>query len=56
MNPINYSGSGSGTFVVVLSLLVRLLLAIVGVLRLKIFRSGVPQWIITLTYADVHLN
>ena len=39
-------------FVVVLSLLVRLLLAIAGVLRLKIFWSGVPQWIITITYAE----
>ena len=36
-------------FVVVPSLLVRLLLAIVGVLRLEIFRSGVPQFITTVS-------
>ena len=39
-------------FVVVPSLLVRLLLAIAGVLRLAMFRSGVPQWIITITCAE----
>ena len=43
-------------FVVVPSLLVRLLLAIAGVLRLAMFRSGVPQWIITITYAEMCIS